>query len=300
MALASAGFVLVDRVGPMLFVLRAAQGLAFAAGFNAAATLAIELAPPARRAAALGLFGVSTLATHALAPTLGEQIVHAAGFATLFAVAAAFSLVGLGVAWALPEPALHPSAGGTRFRPNSELAFAIATVACCGAAFGSVITFVPTFVRDANLGPVSTFFLCYTATAILTRIGAGDLGDTLGRRAVIRPALALLATSIAALAWVRSTLALAAAGLLFGAAQGLVYPTLNAFTVDQAEEGQLGRTQSLYNGAFNLGVTLGAFAFGPVVHVFGHRRMFLCAAAVAGVALAIFSVGTRQAARATR
>src|SRR3989442_10841191 len=60
--------------------------------------------------------------------------------------------------------------------------------------------------------------------------------------------------------------------------QGFVYPTLNAFTIDLAEPGQLGRTQTLYNGAFNLGTTAGSMALGLVAHTFGHRVMFLVAA----------------------
>jgi predicted MFS family arabinose efflux permease len=97
------------------------------------------------------------------------------------------------------------------------------------------------------------------------------------------------------LAAVRSALALAGAGVLFGTAQGFVYPTLNAFTIDQAEPGQLGRAQTLYNGAFNLGVTAGSMGFGPVVEHAGHRVMFVCAGATAAAALAVFVVGARHA-----
>src|SRR2546427_583983 len=201
MSAAAGAFLLVDRIGPAIFALRALQGLAFAAGFNAASTLAAEFAPEGRRAAALGLFGVSTLATHALAPTLGEQLVRLGGFPALFVAASLFSAVGLGVAWPLPDDA-----------------------------------------------PVR-----------------------------IHPALPALAT----------------AGLLFGTAQGFVYPTLNAFTIDLAEPGQLGRTQTLYNGAFNLGTTAGSMALGLVAHAFGHRVMFLVAAGMAAAALAIFGFGGR-------
>src|SRR5213083_1190735 len=98
-------FLLAGRIGSGIFVLRAVQGLAFAAGFNAASTLAAEFAPEGRRAAALGLFGVSTLATHALAPTLGEQLVRLGGFPALFVAASVFSAVGLAVAWPLPDDA---------------------------------------------------------------------------------------------------------------------------------------------------------------------------------------------------
>jgi len=300
MAVATAAFLVVDRIGPALFVLRGVQGLAFAAGFNAASTLAAEFAPPGRRAAALGVFGVSTLATHALAPALGEQLVHWGGFPALFVAAALCSVVAVAIAWSLPGGAPPAAERGVRLRATPELSSAIATVSLCGVAFGGVITYVPTFVHDAGLGPVATFFLSYTAAAVLTRVTAGGLSDTRGRGTVIVPALGLLAVSIVILAAARSAAALAAAGVLFGTAQGFVYPTLNAFAIDQAESGQLGRAQTLYNGAFNLGVTGGAMALGPVAEMLGHRSMFLCAAAMAASALVVFALGARWADRATR
>jgi MFS family permease len=295
MAVVSAAFVLVERVGPLLFVLRVAQGVAFAIVFNAASTMAAEFAVPGRRAAALGVFGISTLTTHALAPALGEVLVAWAGFEALFLAAAGFSLVGLGVAGRLPSSALHPAAGRSeRLRPTMALGVATGTVALCGVAFGTVITYVPTFVVDAQLGPVAVFFLAYTAAAVLTRLGLGGLGDTVGRARMIRPALALLVVSILALAAVGSALALVAAGLLFGTAQGVVYPTLNAFAIDQSEPGQLGRVQTLYNGAFNLGTTAGSMGFGAVANAWGHRSAFVCAAGAAAVALVVFALAGKE------
>src|SRR3989475_551514 len=239
-----------------------------------------------------GLAGlVSVLAVGALLDRFGRRIFLLAGLATMSAAAAVFPAVGLAVAWPLPDDAPARTHAAGPLRATAELSTAIATVACCGVAFGAVITYVPTFVQDAALGPVATFFLSYTAAAVLTRVSAGGLSDWLGRRTVVLPALGLLALSIALLAAVRSALALATAGVLFGTAQGFVYPTLNAFTIDLAEPGQLGRTQTLYNGAFNLGTTAGSMALGLVAHTFGHRVMFLVAAGMAAAALAIFGFG---------
>jgi predicted MFS family arabinose efflux permease len=81
---------------------------------------------------------------------------------------------------------------------------------------------------------------------------------------------------------------------MFGLAQGISYPTLNAFAADQTDESRLGRTQTLYNGAFNLGVTSGALVLGPVVQAYGHRTMFRCAAAVALAACLLFWTATRS------
>ncbi|HEY8516255.1 MAG TPA: MFS transporter [Candidatus Binatia bacterium] len=294
MAVVSLAFAFVRELGWPLFVLRGLQGLAFAAGFNAASTLAAAFAPPERRATALGFFGISTLTTHALAPTLGEQILRVASFHVLFAVAAAFSVIGLALAWTLPEPELPKAPSGASAPMPRALVVSLAATLCCGVAFGAVMTFVPTFAVDARLGPVSVFFLAYTSMAIMTRLWAGKLADDIGLRRMILPGMAWLAVSIYGLARVDSTLTFLVAGVSFGLAQGVVYPTLNAFSVDLAAEGQLGRVQAFYNGTFNLGITSGSFALGPVVNAFGHRTMFVCAAGAALLAFVLFLGGTRE------
>jgi hypothetical protein len=44
------------------------------------------------------VFGLSTLLTHAIAPIVGEEIVHRAGFHTLFAITTAYTaLTSVGV-----------------------------------------------------------------------------------------------------------------------------------------------------------------------------------------------------------
>jgi MFS family permease len=294
MGVASLAYLAVDRIGAGLFALRVVQGIAFAAGFNAASTLAAELAPSARRAAALGLFGVSTLGTHALAPTIGEQIVGAGGFPLLFVVAAGYSVVGLVLTIGLPSASGAVGGPSEPLAVRGALAGVIAVVALAGVAFGTVITFTPTFVHDERLGSVSTFFLTYTGAALATRFVASGLGDRVGHRRVIGPALAVLAMAIAALATVHTPVALAAVGVVFGTAQGIVYPTLNAFAIERVTPGQLGRIQTLFNGAFNLGVTTGSFAFGSLADAHGHRPVFACAGATALVALAVFVAASRE------
>jgi MFS family permease len=297
MLVATLGYLFVDRIGWFLFALRIVQGIAFAAGFNAASTLAAELAPPARRAAALGLFGVSTLGTHALAPTIGEALLGVGGFRLLFVVAALYSVIGLVVTIGLPASRLHVGVATRRMAITSGLVATLGVVALAGIAFGTVVTFMPTFVQyDAQLGAVSTFFLSYTVAAIATRFGAGGLGDTFGHRRVIVPALGLLAISIASIAAVHSVAVLGAVGVAFGTAQGIVYPTLNAFAIEHAPPGQLGRLQTLFNGSFNLGVTAGSFALGGVADVYGHRVAFLCAGALAAIAMVVFVLTPSQTA----
>ncbi len=294
MSAAALGSLVVDGIGPALFALRVVQGIAFAAAFTASTTMAAELATPERRAQALGVFGVSTLLTHAIAPALGEEIIHRRGFPTLFVLAAACSIAALPVLKGVRTPGVSRAAAEPiPWRVEGPQWAVIGTMTLAGMGFGAVVTFVPTYVRSHDLGRVAFFYGAYSVTAIATRLLGGGLSDSLGRRATIVPALATLAVSIAALSSVGSAAALIAVGALFGAAQGVSYPTLHAFLVDLTPPAHLGRSQAMFNGAFNLGVMSSAFLFGPVVDRFGHRPMFVAAGALPLLAAALLHATTR-------
>lgn len=291
MALAAGLYPQVDRVGPMLFGLRLLQGVSFAAAFTAATTFAAALAPVATRAKALGMFGLSTLVTHALAPGLGEELIRRAGFTALFYVAMGWAIAAFALATTLPDlrpaPRLADDIGNSEQLTPTHWRLAVTT--WLGAVgFGSVITFVPTFVGVAGLGRVGAFFASYTTTAVLVRFVGSGLSDRFGRRRVVVPALLGLALAIAGIGQARSGLMLVACGGLFGLAQGIAYPTLHAFVVDISGTHNLGRAQALFNGAFNFGVTGSAFFCGAIAEAFGHRAMFTGVALTPVLAAAFF------------
>ena len=289
MTAAALGYLLVDSIGPGLFALRIVQGVSFAAAFTASTTLAAELAPYDRRAEALGVFGVSTLLTHALAPTIGEEIIHRAGFHALCVTAAAFTTLPLLLLPGVPPRRVPPvTVARSAWRVGRLQWVLIGTMTLSGMGFGTVMTFIPTFVRGNDLGRVAFFYGAYTITAISTRLFGGGLSDSVGRRAVVLPTLLVLATSIFTLSLVRSIPVLVVAGVLFGGAQGISYPTLHAFLVDLTADEHLGRAQALFNGSFNLGVMSSAFLFGPVADHFGQRPMFALAALMPLLACALF------------
>jgi MFS family permease len=300
MTLAALGYLFVHRIGPEIVCLRLAQGVAFAASFTAATTLAATLAPAAMRARALGWFGVSTLLTHALAPALGEEIIHRNGFPALFVTAALCSAAS---AWWISGVGEHPVSGSTRTAratlPRAHYVLAVVMV-LFGMGFGCVTTYAASFIKTQQLGRVGGFFAAYTASAIGVRIFGGSVSDRWGRRVVILPALATLGLAILALAFVRQAPALIAAGALFGLAQGLAYPTLHAFLVDTSPAAALGKAQALFNGSFNLGVMASAFLFGVIADAWGQRWMFACAACTPWLAALLFGVGARNQGPAVR
>jgi len=173
-------------------------------------------------------------------------------------------------------------AGRRGLHREPVLWLAAATMTACGLGFGTVITFVPTFVQVVGIERVAPFFLSYSLAAIGVRLAFGGLSDRIGRRPVLFPAMGLLALAIAVLGSVHGIPALIAVGLCFGAGQGMVYPTANALMVDLSHAGNLGRVQTLFSGSFSVGVAISAFVFGRVIERFGYPIAFMTAASCVG------------------
>src|SRR6266404_3597084 len=298
MALASYAYLLLHGAGGFIYVLRVVQGVSFTCAFVTASTLAVELAPASRRGEALGIFGISTLTTHAIAPALGEVVARRWGFPVLFAVAGTLGLVACGLTLRIRVPRVaHGAASATRTLPRSAtLWLGAATMIACGVGFGAVLTFVPTFVHAIGLERVAPFFVSYTVAAVGVRIVLGGLSDRVGRHRVLLPSIALLAGAVLALGWVRSMAALVTVGLLFGAGQGMVYPTANALMVDLSHPGNLGRVQTLFSGSFSVGVAASAFVFGGIIERFGYHVTFAAAAGCVALGLVLLWASPRAAA----
>ncbi|MCX8072732.1 MAG: MFS transporter [Candidatus Binatia bacterium] len=288
---AALGYLFVRDTGALLVMLRLVQGVAFGASFTAATTLAASLAPADMRARALGWFGVSTLLTHALAPALGEELVHRAGFPALFIAAAACSaFAGL---WMMGVREGDSPIRSLKQRSRLSAAHYLlaGVMVLFGMGFGCVTTYAASFIKAQHLGRVGVFFSAYTASAIGIRILGGSISDRWGRAVVTVPALLALGVAIFGLAAVQSPVGLVVAGGLFGLAQGLAYPTLHAFLVDLSPPQALGKAQALFNGSFNLGVMSSAFLFGMVADAWGQRAMLNAAAATPLLAALLFVAG---------
>jgi MFS family permease len=282
MTLASLAFLAVDRVGPLLYALRMVQGVAFAAVFISASTLVTDDAPPEHLGRAIGLFGVSILSMHALAPAVAEEVAGRFGWHAVFWMAAASSLVCLAsTPFIYDPPHAHGVAGGPGIlemmrRPRSLRVGAV--VALTGAAFGAMMTYPQAFALALGRTHVRGFFVAYALAAVAVRLGFGGLADRLGRRRVSLGSLVAYGAVVLAMAWLRPSL-LEPLGLVFGAAHGLFYPAYNALAVEEAGPGERGKVMALFNGAFNLGNSGATLGLGFVAESFGYPAVFWIAAA---------------------
>jgi len=285
MAAASLAFVAVDSVGPLVYALRAVQGVAFAMAFVAGSALAVDEAPPERLALALGIFGLTMLANNAVAPVVVEELAMRGSWQQAFALAAGAALLCSGLSLRLrdgerPGPDQPvPRLLDVMRRPGAlRIGLVIGLV---GAAFGAMFTFHQPFALELGIAQVRGFFVAYTAAAIAARLLLGPFSDRLGRRPVSLGALVLYTGAAAAMAGL-DRIGLAPLGAAFGLAHGVFYPTFNALAVEGSGPHERGKVMALFNAAFNVGVAGGTFGMGLLAARAGYPAVFL-AAGLAGL-----------------
>lgn len=281
--LAAAAFSTVLRLGPLMLALRMVQGVAFALAFVSTNALIADLAPRRALGRAISIFGTTTLATHALGPTVGELILRTWGFRALCALSATAAMAALVAYISMREPPRQPRRAGPADPAETLFALASRPLArsALGAgvasalAFGAAMNFMPIFVRARHLPSVAPFFGAYALAAGAVRLVAGGLGDRVGYRRVGVFALSGFACIVASLSLVQGTGVLVALAIAFGVTHGWTYPALNALFLEGVPVTARGRAMSLYNLSFNLGITLAAFSGGEIAQRFGYSAMWV-------------------------
>ena len=161
-----------------------------------------------------------------------------------------------------------------------------------GAIRGAVIHFIALFGKSIPIERIGPFFLSFSAAAILTRLGMGGLSDRFGRKKVIFPTACIISLNLLLISHVESSWMLVVAGLIGGAAQGLIFPALSTYFIDIFGRENKGLAISLYLAFFDIGMGFGSVFFGWISDLHGYRIMYLVAG---GIMLFVASVFTWKA-----
>ena len=291
-------YPLARSVAPLLGV-RALQGAGLSATSTAGSTMVADLAPPLRRAEAMGVYGVAVNVSSAMGPLLGATIAIGAGFNTAFLVAGITAVVGLAFTSRLPEPprAAAP-AGGTRFTLISRDALFPASIALClFPPIGVVLSYIAVFANAEGLGNPGLFFLPYSLTLIVVRVLSGRLSDRYGRLTVLLPAVMAFIAALIVIALAHHVLVLLLGALLLGCGFGIAHPTILAMAVDRAPQGRQGASMSTLIGAFDLGIGGGSALAGLAVAFAGLRGVFLLATIAPLLGALLLIVAMRRGSR---
>ncbi len=292
MAATSYAFVGLNELGPMFAVLRGLHGVAFASFFVAGMSTVADEAEHHERAHLLGIFGLFSLATHALAPAVGEHIVIAHGFDGLWTVASASAVIGALLSLALPHrrPAAGRGPGATvaELLRRKDLRGPVFLSGVLATGFGAAIQFLAAFGVVRGLTAVAPFFLAFVAASMAVRLLGGRHWDRIGAKRVSVPFALVYAAGVGGIALVSDPVGLVVTGVLFGVAQGVTYPALSALVIGRVGPQERGKAVGLYSGAFGGGMMVSAFGYGALAEAAGYSVMYGVAGAVMVLGTAIF------------
>jgi MFS family permease len=291
-ALQAFGFMAVDRIGPLLYVLQFFYGLSFVIVFNAAGTHAADLAPPARLSQVLGVFGAANVAMNAVAPAIGEPLASAVGWKSVFALAGVMGVCALLLSLRIHDVDRAHVGSSASSTDNGRGAVVLYALCMCGAgaAFAAAFAFYQPFALSLGMHQLRGFFIGFASSVVLARVGLGSLPDRLGRKRTAVAALALYAVVEVAMSRLApGTLVLY--GALLGCAHGFFYPAVNALAVEACDPRQRGTVMTYINGGFQVGYTLGVLAFGWIAQRAGYPAIFMLGGLVVAIAAAALARG---------
>jgi MFS family permease len=272
----------VSELGPALYALRALHGVASALIQSATGAFVAAIVPADRHGRAFASAGAAALMMNAVAPAATEHLAEAYGWRTAFELAATIALAGAAMATLLPALDAAPVSVREPHAPKARLspwnAVSVGAFAA-GVGFAVIATFTQPYALALGGEHVSSLFVGYTVTVLIVRLGLGGVVDRLGRLPCAVAALAIYALSTA---WAAALTpdGLFALGLGFGAAHGLVWPSLSALTVERASRAHAASAISRLYGNFSLGGLIAVWAGGWLVKAAGYPLMFLVAAAM--------------------
>ncbi|MEK4027563.1 MFS transporter [Pseudobacillus sp. FSL P4-0506] len=277
-----------------LLALRIIQGIGWSFSTTATGTIATDLIPPKRRGEGMGYFGLSGNLAMAIGPALGLTLASSISFAKLFMICAGLGVVALilstRVRYKKAEPSLKKESPGrfdilekTAVKPSVLLFFITIT-------FGGISSFLPLYTAQKGIGGIEMYFLIFALFLMITRTFAGRIYDRKGHIAIFLPGSFIIFIAMLLLAWLPNSTALFIAAALYGTGFGSVNPALQAWSVNQAPNNRKAMANATFFSFFDLGVGVGAVAFGQIAFLLSYKDIYLASAVSVFLSMLLYTI----------
>lgn len=261
---------------------RLLHGTAWAA-FNtgANATLA-DLAPPARRGEASGIFSLMPSLSAMVMPSVGLVLLGLAGAWLAFVAATLFAVAALLVAVLGPWPRTERQppirrVGYLRSLIDRRALLPMLLEFLWMSVNVLFFTFPPVWAaaNDIPVGDLVPYYPIVGIVLVVARFTVGRRLDGLPRGVPILGGIACGAAACLVATTAESVAVLTVAGALFAIGSSATSPMHMTIVMDRADPRTRGSSMATYSLGFQLGFGLGAAIFGFVIGAFGFPAPFL-------------------------
>lgn len=279
----------------LLVVLRLLTGIGEAFFFVGAVTAMSDLAPAERRGEAISLFSLSLYAGLAVGPPIGEAVVAAIGFATVWTISSGAAALAVVLALKVGdtrEPG--PVESGVRLLHPAAVVPALLLLALVWGMAG-FLAFVPLYALDLGLPGAGIFMFVFAAIVILIRSVGARIPDRLGAERSVRLALLCAAAGLTIIGSWRAVPGLALGTVVLGVGVALGTPAIMMLALQDVPAAERGAVMGTVSMSLDLALGLGPATFGLVAAGLDRGTGFLAAALIAGSGLALAARGLPKA-----
>ncbi|HUA33759.1 MAG TPA: MFS transporter [Candidatus Binataceae bacterium] len=288
----------IHSLGAPIYLVRALHGLLEGTARVALFAMVYEMLPRGREGEAMAIFSLSGMVPGALAPLVAELVVNSFGFGAFFAVAIALIAAGAATAYFTPDdrPAPHhvraaqSGPGYLALGFDRDLLPLWIVTLLFALAIAPRLSFVTPFAYQEGVRRVGIYFLLYSVTAIIARLGGRRLMDRIGLNRMLVPTMATLGVGIAALGLIGTWGMMDTAAIIGGLGHAYLYPALSGLVISRTKIGAMGRSSSVYTSLYDFGAMAGPYMLGILAHAYGYSPMFVVAGGFALLGAAYFAL----------
>jgi MFS family permease len=298
-AIAPLGYIFVQSIST-LAAIRAFHGISIAAFTIGYSALVVDYAPKEHRGKLIGYMNLTVPLGMGIGPALGGFLQANSSYATLFAVSATCGFLALIFSSQLQESnnndlqssetkSAQIVRGFRGLMNDPALVIPGLVLFLIGLVFGTLVAFLPLYVRELDLN--FNVGLFYTVTAIASfsvRLLIGRVSDSYGRGILISFSLIFYLISMLLLAKASSSEILLLAGVTEGTGAGVLIPTILALISDRSYNNERGKVYALCLGGFDVGIALAGPILGFLEVYVGYRGVFATATVFAAIAFILF------------
>ena len=263
-----------------------------------------------RRGAALGWYTASTQAGALLGPVLGGWLIYGTGFATTFASAGMFGLIGLVLLLSfqlesppqrVPQKALRSTLADmsrtlSQVAKNVRVVVTSVTDAAKMLAKGALMAFLPIYGISVglNAGEVGLLLGVQGITSLLAKPIMGRVSDLVGRRPLIIIGLIICAISFVMVPQVSDLGMLLTLAALFGLGDAIITSSTAALVADLSEPKAIGAGMGFQGTIGDAGHASGPLLAGVFIGQLDFAWAFAIIASIQLAATAVFAMVVRR------
>jgi MFS family permease len=280
----------------MLFLIRVFQGASFAFVTTASFALIVDISPPARRGQGLAYFLLSANIAMVVAPSFGMFLINLFSFSTLFITLFIISVAALITIWALKADGSHESAEPIAKSNSLICRPAIpSSIVSLGQQFGwgAISAFFPLYAVQKGVVNPGLFFGAMAVSMLVCRAFGSNLINRYNPRNLIVTLITGTIIGVVLLACFGTLALFILAGLILGAANAFMMPTLMDFAVRRAGSSS-NAAVATFMGLSDLGMALGPVIMGVLANSFGYSIMFFCLAFTSALNLLYSSIALKE------